>query len=232
MSAPTAPEAAQLRRTLGLPSVLLFGLAYMAPMIVYGTYGVLATASHGTVALAYLLALGAVIFTAMSYGRLAGIFPVAGSAYAYTRRAFNAHVGFVVGWAVLLVSHDREFIDQVVTSTLVFEGGGKIGQYIGGYVDWLRQRPPASVVRSRKTVAASRPASAPVSVRYKLSYREQRELDALPAQIETLEQQQRQLQQRLADPAIYRDQAAQAATLGRNLTELEQIGRASCRERV
>jgi amino acid transporter len=67
MSAPTAPEAAQLRRTLGLPSVLLFGLAYMAPMIVYGTYGVLATASHGTVALAYLLALGAVIFTAMSW---------------------------------------------------------------------------------------------------------------------------------------------------------------------
>ncbi|MFW6167990.1 MAG: amino acid permease, partial [Ralstonia sp.] len=111
MSAPTAPEAAQLRRTLGLPSVLLFGLAYMAPMIVYGTYGVLATASHGTVALAYLLALGAVIFTAMSYGRLAGIFPVAGSAYAYTRRAFNAHVGFVVGWAVLL---DYLFLPMVI----------------------------------------------------------------------------------------------------------------------
>ncbi|HED14573.1 MAG TPA: ATP-binding cassette domain-containing protein [Gammaproteobacteria bacterium] len=123
---------------------------------------------------------------------------------------------------LLLVSHDREFVDQVVTSTLVFEGGGKIGQYIGGYADWLRQRRTASVERSRKTATASRPASVPASVRHKLSYREQRELNILPAQIETLEQQQRRLQQRLADPAIYRDQAAQAATLGRNLAELEQ----------
>jgi len=123
---------------------------------------------------------------------------------------------------LLLVSHDREFVDQVVTSTLVFEGGGKIGQYLGGYADWLRQRRPARVGRSRQVSTAAILAPSSASSRRKLSYREQRELDALPIQIDALEQQQLQLQKRLADPEIYRDQAAQAATLGRNLTELER----------
>src|SRR6202042_3169583 len=91
-----------LKRTLGLPAVLLFGLAYMAPLIVYGTYGVLAKASDDTAALAYLLALLAITFTALSYGRLARRYPVAGSAYTYTRKTFNAHLGFLVGCATLL----------------------------------------------------------------------------------------------------------------------------------
>src|SRR6202042_1732301 len=91
-----------LKRTLGFPSVLLFGLAYMAPLIVYGTYGVLAKASDDTAALAYLLALIAIAFTALSYGKLARLYPVAGSAYTYTRKTFNAHLGFLVGCATLL----------------------------------------------------------------------------------------------------------------------------------
>lgn len=109
MTAP-AQHGSHLKRTLGLPAVLLFGLAYMAPLIVYGIYGDLAEASHDTAALAYLLALVAIIFTALSYGRLTRIYPVAGSAYTYTRRNFNAHVGFMIGWATLL---DYFFIPMV-----------------------------------------------------------------------------------------------------------------------
>ncbi|WP_395064047.1 APC family permease [Paraburkholderia silvatlantica] len=100
-----------LKRTLGLPSVLLFGLAYMAPLIVYGTYGVLAGASQDTAALAYLIALIAIVFTALSYGKLARLFPVAGSAYTYTRKSFNAHLGFMIGWATLL---DYFFLPMVI----------------------------------------------------------------------------------------------------------------------
>jgi putrescine importer len=107
----TQSHGSHLKRTLGLTAVLLFGLAYMAPLIVYGTYGVLAKASDDTATLAYLLALVAIIFTALSYGRLARMYPVAGSAYTYTRRNFNAHVGFMIGWATLL---DYFFIPMVI----------------------------------------------------------------------------------------------------------------------
>src|SRR5580700_4758375 len=110
MSSPGS-HGSHLKRTLGLPAVLLFGLAYMAPVIVYGTYGVLAKASDDTASLAYLLALFAIVFTALSYGRLARKYPVAGSAYTYTRRNFNAHIGFMIGWATLL---DYFFIPMVI----------------------------------------------------------------------------------------------------------------------
>ncbi|TKC79208.1 APC family permease [Trinickia terrae] len=108
---PAAGHETRLKRTLGLPSVLLFGLAYMAPLIVYGTYGVLAGASHDTAALAYLIALVAIVFTALSYGKLARMFPVAGSAYTYTRKTFNPHLGFMIGWATLL---DYFFLPMVI----------------------------------------------------------------------------------------------------------------------
>ena len=101
----------RLKRTLGLPSVLMFGLAYMTPLIVYGTYGILAEASRGTVALAYFFALIAISFTAMSYGKLVRLYPTAGSAYTYTRHTFNAHSGFMIGWATLL---DYFFLPMVI----------------------------------------------------------------------------------------------------------------------
>ncbi|OWJ64269.1 APC family permease [Inquilinus limosus] len=91
-----------LTRTLRLPSVVLFGLAYMTPMIVFGTFGILAQKTGGAVPTAYLVALVAVLLTAWSYGRMAASYPVAGSAYTYTRRAFGGHAGFLVGWAILL----------------------------------------------------------------------------------------------------------------------------------
>jgi amino acid transporter len=105
MSQPT------LDRSLGLRSVVLFGLAYMAPMIVLGTFGAIAEETAGAVPSAYLLALVAMLFTAYSYGRLAATFPVAGSAYTYVRRTIDDRVGFLVGWATLL---DYFFLPMVI----------------------------------------------------------------------------------------------------------------------
>jgi ATP-binding cassette subfamily F protein uup len=112
---------------------------------------------------------------------------------------------------LLLVSHDREFLDNVVTSTLVFEGGGRIGDYVGGYADWLRQRAqpkaPARAEKPRENAAASPKVPSPKP--RKLSAKERKELDGLPARIETLEREQAELTARLADPALYkRDPAA------------------------
>ncbi|HWN33952.1 MAG TPA: APC family permease [Pseudonocardia sp.] len=105
MSQPT------LDRSLRLKSIVLFGLAYMAPMIVLGTFGAIAEETKGTVPSAYLLALLAMLFTAYSYGRMASTYPVAGSAYTYVRRAIDSRVGFLVGWATLL---DYFFLPMVI----------------------------------------------------------------------------------------------------------------------
>ncbi len=107
---------------------------------------------------------------------------------------------------LLLVSHDRAFLNRVVTSTLVFEGKGQIGEYIGGYDDWLRQRPrqepkPKPTQNRAKNPALPRPQA---NSGRKLSYREQRELEALPMQIEAMETEQEELHTTMADPAFYR----------------------------
>ena len=108
---------------------------------------------------------------------------------------------------LLLVSHDRAFLDNVVTSTLVFEGDGHIGEYVGGYSDWLRQR-RAAVPESIPVAAAdpAKPSSSPAKPAVKpkkLSYKEQRELDALPVRIETLETEQAQLHAAVNDAGFY-----------------------------
>src|SRR3979490_1928658 len=93
---------ATLQKTLGLRSVVLFGLAYMAPIIVLGIFGVIAEKSHGGSAGSYLLATVAMLFTALSYGVMARHFPVAGSAYTYVRKSLDSRLGFIVGWTILL----------------------------------------------------------------------------------------------------------------------------------
>ena len=100
-----------LKQSLGLGSVVLFGLAYLTPMIVLGTWGPMAATSQGTAATAYLLAAAAILLTAASYGIMSRLYPVAGSAYSYTRKSLNAHVGFLVGWAILL---DYFFLPMVI----------------------------------------------------------------------------------------------------------------------
>ena len=100
-----------LDRTLTLRAVVLFGLAYMTPLIVLGTFGVLAKTSNGTVPTAYLLTTAAMLFTAYSYGMMARAYPVSGSAYTYVRQGIDSRIGFMVGWAVLL---DYFFLPMVI----------------------------------------------------------------------------------------------------------------------
>lgn len=102
---------ASLKQSLGLGSVVLFGLAYLTPMIVLGTWGPMAVTSQGTAATAYLLAGATVLLTAASYGVMSRLYPVAGSAYTYVRRSLNGHLGFLVGWAILL---DYFFLPMVI----------------------------------------------------------------------------------------------------------------------
>src|SRR5262245_23092024 len=104
---------------------------------------------------------------------------------------------------LLLVSHDRRFLDNVVTSTLAFEGEGRVIEYVGGYEDWLRQREPPPAAARPASVA---PAAVPVAAeprRRKLSYNEQRELAALPDRIAALETEQKALQYRTEGTELY-----------------------------
>jgi len=133
---------------------------------------------------------------------------------------------------LLLVSHDRAFLDNVVTSTLVFEGQGELNEYVGGYTDWLRQRKPA-----RATVAAGvapaalppAPASAPMSAQKtrKRPFKEHQELVAVPAKIAQLEGEQTELQALVSDPEFFRKNPVDAAATLKRLealaAELESV---------
>ena len=154
-------------------------------------------------------------------------------------------------WAgtLLLVSHDRAFIDHVVTSTFVFEGDGHVQEYIGGYEDWLRQRrsvvsglqqqPLVSGLQHHPVVAGSqhhpvvsgfsRTSDAPATVRRsapssgKPSYKEQLELEQLPARIEALEEEQRRLQAAVGDADFYKRPAGEIHEMLGRLEELETL---------
>jgi ATP-binding cassette subfamily F protein uup len=120
---------------------------------------------------------------------------------------------------LLLVSHDRRFLDNVVTQTLAAEGGGRWREYVGGYTDWVEQRPtPAS------PPPASKPA-APVREKAKtrLSYKEQRELDGLPQEIEALEQEQTDITARMASADYHRQGGDKIREDRRRLDEIETL---------
>jgi ATP-binding cassette subfamily F protein uup len=111
--------------------------------------------------------------------------------------------------SLLLVSHDRAFLDNVVTSTLVLEGQGRVGEYVGGYSDWLRQRPVAGG-REEKPAGSSRDKREKSSqTRQRLGYKQKRELESLPERIEGLEAELAGLQARLADPDFYKQEQAE-----------------------
>lgn len=121
---------------------------------------------------------------------------------------------------LLLVSHDRTFLNNVVTSTLVLEAEGKVGEYVGGYDDWLRQR--VHVIREIKEKEPAKNGR-PREPRKGLSFKEKRELEALPEQIEQLEAEQKQCYASMADPAFYQRSGAEeiSAVLAR-LKSIEQ----------
>ena len=137
---------------------------------------------------------------------------------------------------VLLVSHDRRFLDNVVTQTLAAEGGGRWREYVGGYSDWLEQRPaakpatepspglrPPSPAKAggRERVAEGRVRVGAKPAPSKLSYKEARELAQLPARIEALESEQRDLHARLASPDYHRQGAAQIKADGLRVAAIE-----------
>jgi putrescine importer len=95
-------EMSHLNRVLGTPSIVLFGLAYLVPLTVFTTYGVVTEQTAGHLPAAYVVTLVAMLFTAYSYGLMVRAHPFAGSAYTYTQRSFGPHLGFMTGWALLL----------------------------------------------------------------------------------------------------------------------------------
>jgi len=125
---------------------------------------------------------------------------------------------------LLLVSHDRAFIDNVVTSTLVLEGEGRISEYVGGYSDWLRQRPTP---RSKPAAAAAKPvAAAPAAesaapAKRKLSYKDQRELEQLPARIEQLENTVAELAAAMNEAAFFQQAPAAIVAANQRLAALQ-----------
>jgi ABC transport system ATP-binding/permease protein len=140
---------------------------------------------------------------------------------------------------LLLVSHDRELLNNVVTGTLALEAGGRVGEYAGGYDDWVRQRPAARElgVTAASAKAASRQdaagsvaagsgpddgASPRTERARKLTFKEQRELEVLPARIEELEAEHGELYRRLGDPAIYQQGGDEVVKSTARLAELEQ----------
>jgi ATP-binding cassette subfamily F protein uup len=126
---------------------------------------------------------------------------------------------------ILLVSHDRTFLNNLVTSTIVFEGGGRVQEFVGGYDDWIRQRaavllepaaPAASPAPKRTSEAQAKPAGSS-----KLSYKERMELDRLPSRIDALERERDDLDARVAAPDFYREGAPAIAQI---MARREAIG--------
>ena len=128
---------------------------------------------------------------------------------------------------LLLVSHDRAFLDNVVTSTLVFEGDGIVAEYTGGYEDWVRQRDlvkpkaaPALPALQKPALEVHHPKPVKIEKGRKFLNREQKELDELPALIEALEARQATLSERLADPALYQKKDGEFQLLEKELHEI------------
>ncbi|WP_284091218.1 ATP-binding cassette domain-containing protein [Acinetobacter pittii] len=131
---------------------------------------------------------------------------------------------------LLLISHDRAFMDNVVTSTWVFDGKGNIAEYIGGYQDYLQQRPDDKVVDQKSDVkkaqakAEAEKAAAQSNVKkVKLSYKDHRELEQLPAEIEKLEVEQAELSDKLADGSWFVSNADEATKASQRLAEIEEV---------
>jgi len=121
---------------------------------------------------------------------------------------------------VMLVSHDRTFLNNVVTSTFAFEGDGTISEYIGGYDDWYNQRPQQKEEKIKiKDLKAKNPPSK--NTVKKLSFKQKKELETLPAQIEALEKEQKDIYVLLADPAFYKDKGEKVSNAKSRMEQIE-----------
>jgi ATP-binding cassette subfamily F protein uup len=122
---------------------------------------------------------------------------------------------------LLLISHDRTFLNNVVTSTLVFEEMGKVTEYVGGYDDWIAQR--SSVMPVEKQGASAKKPVYVKKIAKKLSYKEQRELNSLPGKIETLEKEQAMLYDAMSDPKFYQKDGLEISSIKERAGALEQM---------
>ena len=122
---------------------------------------------------------------------------------------------------VLLVSHDRAFLNNVVTGSLVFEGDGVVNDYVGGYDDWLRQRPAPAAERKPADKSKAEHAEPARDKPKKLSYKDQRELDALPQKIETLEAERAGLQAQMGAPQFYQQDKTAISAFQARLAQLD-----------
>ncbi len=122
---------------------------------------------------------------------------------------------------VLLVSHDREFLNNIVTSTIVCEGDGRIGEYVGGYDDWLRQRVPEAVNQKVKEPGKKRPRQKKEGPR-KLTFKETREIEALPGMIESMEAEHAVFYRKFSDPEFYRGDGGRVAEAKSKIEKLEK----------
>ncbi|MBU3847530.1 MAG: ABC transporter ATP-binding protein, partial [Candidatus Acinetobacter avistercoris] len=128
---------------------------------------------------------------------------------------------------LLLISHDRAFMDNVVTSTWVFDGKGHIDEYIGGYQDYLEQRPDQTAVDQKSDVKkalakAEATAAAAIPKKVKLSYKDQRALEQLPVEMEALEKEQADINAKLADGTLFVSNNDQAMKLSARLSEIDE----------
>ncbi len=123
--------------------------------------------------------------------------------------------------SVLVVSHDRAFLDNAVNGVLAFEGIGTVRDYVGGYSDWLRQRTPVTEAPRPGSQREEERAVRPRTASRKLSYKDQRELDALPERIEQLETQLSDLQARMSEPELYRSTAQEVSAAKASYKSLE-----------
>ncbi len=122
---------------------------------------------------------------------------------------------------LLLVSHDRDFLDHVVTSTLVFEGDHEVNEYVGGYADWLHQREKNKLAPTPEPVAPTKPAPKTEKAERFLNV-DRRELEALPGQIEGLETEHQEISERLASPDLYQDSPEEIPKLQARLAQIEK----------
>src|SRR5690606_25661271 len=109
----------ELKREMGLRDLLFYGLGMMVPIAPVAIFGIVTVASLGHMALAYLLAIIPMSFAAYSYGQMAGAYPLAGAAYAYTQRVFNPHLGSLAGWSMLLSYVVMTAFNYVIMATFL-----------------------------------------------------------------------------------------------------------------
>lgn len=123
---------------------------------------------------------------------------------------------------MLLVSHDRQFLNNVVTSTIAFESEGQWKEYAGGYDDFLRQREQQQPEKPKPKEKPKAPPAEPAKKPAKLSFKQKQELEAIPVKIEQLENEQRQLHEQMADPAFFKQDGAEIAKATARLQQIDQ----------